>query len=63
MKLGSVVAGVVEKVTPFGVIVYVNAKGYMKGTISTEHLADHHGIDIFLVWILSLALFLFARCQ
>ncbi|KAG8646904.1 rRNA biogenesis protein RRP5 isoform X3 [Manihot esculenta] len=42
VKLGSVVAGVVEKVTPFGVIVYVNAKGYMKGTISTEHLADHH---------------------
>ncbi|KAF2307727.1 hypothetical protein GH714_031256 [Hevea brasiliensis] len=42
VKLGSVVAGVVEKVAPFGVVVYINAKGYMKGTISTEHLADHH---------------------
>lgn len=44
VKLGSVVAGVVEKVNPFSVSVYVNAKGYLKGTISIEHLADHHGI-------------------
>ncbi|KDP21906.1 hypothetical protein JCGZ_03044 [Jatropha curcas] len=43
IKLGSVVAGVVEKVTPDAVIVYIKAKDYMKGTILTEHLADHHG--------------------
>ncbi|KAJ0028110.1 hypothetical protein Pint_36333 [Pistacia integerrima] len=43
VKLGSIVSGVVDVVTPNAVIVYVNAKGYSKGTISTEHLADHHG--------------------
>ncbi|CAK7342219.1 unnamed protein product [Dovyalis caffra] len=42
IKLGSVVTGVVEKVTPSSVIVSVNAKGYLKGTITTEHLSDHH---------------------
>nr|XP_015898902.2 rRNA biogenesis protein RRP5 isoform X1 [Ziziphus jujuba var. spinosa] len=44
LKLGSLVSGVVDRVTPDAVIVYVNAKGYSKGTISTEHLADHHGL-------------------
>ncbi|KAJ0089046.1 hypothetical protein Patl1_32885 [Pistacia atlantica] len=43
VKLGSIVSGVVDVVTPNAVILYVNAKGYSKGTISTEHLADHHG--------------------
>uniref|UniRef100_A0A2N9FCM1 S1 motif domain-containing protein n=1 Tax=Fagus sylvatica TaxID=28930 RepID=A0A2N9FCM1_FAGSY len=43
VKLGSLVSGVVDRVTTNGVVVYVNAKGYSKGTISTEHLADHHG--------------------
>ncbi|WCJ34083.1 rRNA biogenesis protein RRP5 [Euphorbia peplus] len=41
VKLGSVVAGVVEKVMPHAVIVYVNSKDHMRGTISTEHLADY----------------------
>ncbi|XP_065857406.1 rRNA biogenesis protein RRP5-like [Euphorbia lathyris] len=41
VKLGSVVAGVVEKVMPHAVVVYVNSKGCMRGTISTEHLADY----------------------
>ncbi|XP_044501490.1 rRNA biogenesis protein RRP5 [Mangifera indica] len=43
VKLGSIVSGVVDVVTPNAVIVYVNARGYSKGLISTEHLADHHG--------------------
>ncbi|XP_050226780.1 rRNA biogenesis protein RRP5 [Mercurialis annua] len=42
VKLGSVVAGVVDRITPNDVIVYVNPKGHMRGTISTEHLADRH---------------------
>lgn len=42
VKLGSLVSGVVDVVTPNAVVVYVNAKGYSKGTIPTEHLADHH---------------------
>lgn len=43
VKLGSVVRGVVDRVTPHAIIVNVSAKGYLKGTISTEHLADHQG--------------------
>ncbi|RVW22164.1 rRNA biogenesis protein RRP5 [Vitis vinifera] len=43
VKLGSVVGGVVDRVTPHAIIVNVSAKGYLKGTISTEHLADHQG--------------------
>ncbi|KAG6700889.1 hypothetical protein I3842_08G135300 [Carya illinoinensis] len=43
VTLGSLVSGVVDGVTTNGIIVYVNAKGYSKGTISPEHLADHHG--------------------
>lgn len=46
VKLGSMVSGVVDVVTPNAVIVYVNARGYSKGLISTEHLADHHGIQL-----------------
>ncbi|KAG5252940.1 protein RRP [Salix suchowensis] len=42
IKMGSVVTGVIDKVTPSLVTVYVNAKDYMKGTIATEHLTDHH---------------------
>ncbi|KAH9674101.1 rRNA biogenesis protein RRP5 [Citrus sinensis] len=41
VKLGSLVSGVVDVVTPNAVVVYVIAKGYSKGTIPTEHLADH----------------------
>ncbi|CAL5362873.1 unnamed protein product [Camellia sinensis] len=43
-KLGTIVSGVVERVTPHAAIVRVNAKGYTKGTISAEHLSDHQGI-------------------
>ena len=41
-KLGSIVSGVVERLTPAAVVVSVN--GFSKGTILNEHLADHHGI-------------------
>ncbi|MCL7028348.1 hypothetical protein MKW94_013557 [Papaver nudicaule] len=41
LKLGSLVSGVVERLTPNAVIVKVNSKGYLKGTILIEHLADH----------------------
>ncbi|XP_004303371.1 PREDICTED: protein RRP5 homolog [Fragaria vesca subsp. vesca] len=44
VKLGSLVSGVVDRVTPNAVMVYVNAKGYSMGTIFTDHLADHHGL-------------------
>lgn len=46
VKLGSVVRGVVDRVTPHAIIVNVTGKGCLKGTISTEHLADHQGIYI-----------------
>ncbi|KAL3567402.1 hypothetical protein D5086_030053, partial [Populus alba] len=42
IKMGSVVTGVIDKVTASSVIVYVNAKDNLKGTIATEHLSDHH---------------------
>ncbi|KAL5976747.1 hypothetical protein ACLOJK_021080 [Asimina triloba] len=42
-KVGNLVSGIVEKVTPTAVIVHVNSKSYLKGTISIEHLADHQG--------------------
>lgn len=42
-KLGSLVCGVVERVTPHTVVVHVKGKDYLKGIISTEHLSDHHG--------------------
>ncbi|CAK9145936.1 unnamed protein product [Ilex paraguariensis] len=45
VKLGSLVSGIVERVTANSTIVNVNFKGYMKGTISSEHLADHHGLS------------------
>jgi rRNA biogenesis protein RRP5 len=41
--LGSIVSGVVERLTPAAVVVSVN--GFSKGTILNEHLADHHGIS------------------
>ncbi|XP_010557958.1 PREDICTED: rRNA biogenesis protein RRP5 isoform X2 [Tarenaya hassleriana] len=42
IKLGSIVSGVVDTIAPHAVIVCVKSKGYLKGTISIEHLADHH---------------------
>lgn len=44
VKPGSLVAGVVEQVSPHEIVVDVNASSHMKGTISVEHLADHHGL-------------------
>ncbi|KAL9228093.1 hypothetical protein vseg_003707 [Gypsophila vaccaria] len=41
VKLGSIVSAVVEFVTPNAVLLHVNVKGSIKGTIFTEHLADH----------------------
>lgn len=43
VKLGSVVSGVVELVMPNAIFLHVNVKGNMKGTLYTEHLADHQG--------------------
>ena len=47
VKLGSVVSGVVEGFTPSAVVIHVNSKAHLKGTISNEHLADHHGMLFF----------------
>lgn len=44
VKLGSIVSGSVERVTPHAIIVNVDVKGYIKGMISPEHLADNHGL-------------------
>uniref|UniRef100_A0A1J3HSM0 rRNA biogenesis protein RRP5 n=1 Tax=Noccaea caerulescens TaxID=107243 RepID=A0A1J3HSM0_NOCCA len=42
IKLGSIVSGVIDSITPQAVIVRVKSKGFLKGRVSTEHLADHH---------------------
>ncbi|XVE75785.1 hypothetical protein DITRI_Ditri12bG0120500 [Diplodiscus trichospermus] len=42
VKLGSIVSGVVEELTPSAVVIRVNSKAHLKGAISNEHLADHH---------------------
>ncbi|KAL3534003.1 hypothetical protein ACH5RR_007524, partial [Cinchona calisaya] len=52
MNLGSLVSGVVERVTPHAVVVCVNSKSHMKGTISPEHLSDHQGLAALLKSIL-----------
>ncbi|KAL6540426.1 hypothetical protein OROMI_024309 [Orobanche minor] len=44
LKPGSLVAGVVEHITPHAIIVDIDASSHMKGIISLEHLADHHGL-------------------
>ncbi|KAJ6839615.1 rRNA biogenesis protein RRP5 [Iris pallida] len=43
VKVCDLVSGTVEQITAKAIVVHVNSKSYMKGTISTEHLADHHG--------------------
>lgn len=43
VQLGSIVSGVVDELSPRGIFVYVNGRGYSKGRIPEEHLADHHG--------------------
>ncbi|VAH01605.1 unnamed protein product [Triticum turgidum subsp. durum] len=40
-KVGTIVSGVVERLTPATVVVSVN--GFSKGSILNEQLADHHG--------------------
>lgn len=49
IQVGSIVPGVVDITTENSVIVYVNGKKHLKGTIRTEHLADHQGILVFLI--------------
>lgn len=44
VKLGGIVSGVVEGLTPSAVVINVNSKAHLKGMISNEHLADHHGM-------------------
>ena len=44
IKLGSIVSGVIDSITPQAVTVHVKSKGLLKGTVSAEHLADHHGM-------------------
>ena len=45
VRLGSLVSGVVDRITSNAVVVYVNASGFSWGTISSEHLADHLGTN------------------
>lgn len=47
VKLGSLLSGVVDRITEDTVFVCVNAGGFSMGKISVEHLADHHGIISF----------------
>lgn len=49
-KVGSIVSGVVERLTPAAVVVSVN--GFCKGSILNEHLADHRGMSLFFFCIL-----------
>ncbi|KAL0316910.1 UNVERIFIED_CONTAM: rRNA biogenesis protein RRP5, partial [Sesamum radiatum] len=49
VKPGSLVSGVVEHVTPQTIVVDINTSSHMKGTISTEHLADHYGLAALLM--------------
>ncbi|ONK74792.1 uncharacterized protein A4U43_C03F10190 [Asparagus officinalis] len=42
-KIGSVVSGIVERLTASGVILHVDNAVYMKGMIPDEHLTDHRG--------------------
>ncbi|KAJ4893416.1 RNA binding [Raphanus sativus] len=42
IKLGSIVSGVIDSITPQAVTVHVKSKGLLKGTVAAEHLADHH---------------------
>lgn len=47
VNIGSLVSGVVERVTPHAVVVKLNTKDDIKGTISPEHLADRQGVQIY----------------
>ena len=49
VKLGSLVSGTVEKVTEKFISVDVGVKGYIRGIIYSEHLADNHGKHLILL--------------
>ncbi|XP_061360719.1 rRNA biogenesis protein RRP5 isoform X2 [Gastrolobium bilobum] len=50
VTIGSLVSGVVDRITSNAIVVYVNANA--RGTISIEHLADHHGQAILMKSVL-----------
>ncbi|XP_027363474.1 rRNA biogenesis protein RRP5 [Abrus precatorius] len=52
VTLGSLVSGVVDRIASNAVVVCVNASGFSRGTISEEHLADHHGQAILMKSVL-----------
>ncbi|KAK7278792.1 hypothetical protein RJT34_23828 [Clitoria ternatea] len=52
VTLGSLVSGVVDRITSNAVVVYVNASGFSRATVSMEHLADHHGQAILMKSVL-----------
>ncbi|XP_004514152.1 rRNA biogenesis protein RRP5 [Cicer arietinum] len=52
VTLGSIVSGIVDRVTSNAVVVSINSSGFSRGTISMEHLADHHGQATFLKTVL-----------
>ncbi|KAI0529621.1 hypothetical protein KFK09_002175 [Dendrobium nobile] len=43
VKIGSIVGGVVDKLTPTAVIINIETFSHFRGLISYEHLADHQG--------------------
>lgn len=43
VRPGRLISGVVEQITPNTIIINIDANGYTKGTLSTEHLADNQG--------------------
>lgn len=43
VKPGTLISGVVERVTPDKIIISVDVSGYTKGILSPEHLADNQG--------------------
>lgn len=51
VKPGTLISGVVERVTPNKIIISVDVNGYTKGTLSPEHLADNQGIKWLLLFI------------
>lgn len=61
IKPGSLVSGIVESVSPQTIVVALHDSSYTKGTISLEHLADHHGrVEFFVVSELT-TIFCFSR--
>ena len=58
VKLGSLVSGAVDRITSNAVVIYVNAGGFSRGTISVEHLADHHGRTVDFHYMISHCSFL-----